>query len=32
VERAGLKPGQVAAMHIPLTPWTTIEELAKPKP
>jgi len=32
VERAGLKPRQVAAMHIPLTPWTTIEALAKPKP
>ena len=32
VERAGLKPRQVAAMHIPLTPWMTIEALAKPKP
>ncbi|HEV3197198.1 MAG TPA: hypothetical protein VGZ73_04810 [Bryobacteraceae bacterium] len=29
VERAGFKPKQVAAMHIPLTPWATIEALAK---
>jgi hypothetical protein len=28
-QRAGIVPQQVAAMHIPLTPWTTIESLVK---
>jgi len=29
VQRAGIEPRQVAAQHIPLTPWSVIESLVK---
>jgi hypothetical protein len=30
VQRAGFTPKNIAAMHIPITPWNTIEKLAQP--
>jgi hypothetical protein len=29
VRRAGLTPRQTAAQHLPLTPWSTIDSLAR---